>query len=199
MGVQPRGLFSGINSMDIVIAERPTLRGERVLLRSPRPDDTADRLRCGRDMEFRRMVGGDTRTNPPFTAAEAEEWCGKIAADPLRWVIEFAGRAIGGLHLHSLDETDRRARFVIGIFDAACWEQGLGTEATQLLLAHAFDGLGLHRVDLRVLDFNHRAIACYEKCGFVREGIEREGALIAGEWQTDVFMSILEQEYRDLR
>ena len=29
-----------------------------------------------------------------------------------------------------------------------------------------------------------------------KEGAEREGALIAGEWQTDLVMSILEQEYR---
>lgn len=56
--------------------------------------------------------------------------------------------------------------------------------------------LGLHRVDLRVLAYNHRAIACYEKCGFVREGVEREGALVAGEWHGDVMMSILEAEYR---
>ena len=184
--------------MSFLIAERPTLRGQRVLLRSPIPEDKADRLRCGRNKDFRRMVGGDTRTNPPFTAADADHWYSQTAEDPLRWVIEFEGHAIGGVQLHSLNETDQRARFAIGIFDAACWQQGLGTEATRLLLAHAFDGLFLHRVDLRVLDFNHRAIACYEKCGFVREGVEREGALIAGKWQSDVLMSILEQEYRGL-
>ena len=57
--------------------------------------------------------------------------------------------------------------------------------------------LGLHRVDLRVLEFNRRAITAYEKCGFIQEGVEREGALIADEWRTDVMMSILEQEYRE--
>jgi RimJ/RimL family protein N-acetyltransferase len=56
--------------------------------------------------------------------------------------------------------------------------------------------LKLHRIDLRVLAFNQRAIACYEKCGFVREGVVREGVFIAGEWQSDVLMSILEHEYR---
>lgn len=178
------------------IAERPTLHGKTILLRPPKPSDKADRLRCGRDPEAHRMYGGDTRTNPPFTADDAERWYAKEVGDPLRWVIEFEGRAIGGIHLHSLDTTDRRARLAIGIFDATCWGQGLGTDAVRSILAHAFDTLHLHRVDLRVLTFNHRAIACYEKCWFVQEGIEREGAWIAGEWETDVMMSILEQEYR---
>ena len=141
------------------------------------------------------MDGGDPRDNPPFTAEDAELWYAKKVDDLLGWVIEFEGRAIGGVRLHSLDTTDRRARLAIIIFDAGCWGQGLGTEAIRCVLAHAFDTLHLHRVDLRVLTFNHRAIACYEKCGFVQEGIEREGALIAGEWQSDVMMSILEQEY----
>ena len=64
------------------------------------------------------------------------------------------------------------------------------------MLRYAFEELGMHRVDLRVLAFNERAIACYEKCGFVREGVEREGSRIGGERQSDVLMSVLEQEYR---
>jgi len=32
--------------------------------------------------------------------------------------------------------------------------------------------------------------------GFVEEGRERDSALIAGEWDSDVLMSILEREYR---
>ena len=184
--------------MNTETAERPILHGARVLLRPPVPGDKANRLRCGRHSELHRMWGGDTRTNPPFTAEDADRWYSQEAEDPLRWVIEFEGRAIGDIRLHSLDTTDRRARLAVGIFDAGCWGQGLGTDAVRRLLAHAFDTLHLHRVDLRVLDFNHRAIACYEKCGFVQEGVEREGAWIAGEWQSDVMMSILEQEYRAL-
>ena len=31
----------------------------------------------------------------------------------------------------------------------------------------AFGILGLHRIDLRVLAYNTRAISCYRRCGFV--------------------------------
>lgn len=40
--------------------------------------------------------------------------------------------------------------------------------------------LRLHRVDLKVLEYNKRAIACYQKCGFTQEGVKREGTLIEG-------------------
>ncbi len=38
----------------------------------------------------------------------------------------------------------------------------------------AFDELKLHRVTLGVYDFNISAISCYEKIGFVKEGLLRE-------------------------
>jgi ribosomal-protein-alanine N-acetyltransferase len=56
----------------------------------------------------------------------------------------------------------------------------------------------LHRVDMRVLTFNRRAIGCYEKCGFVHEGVERESVWIDGAWTDDMRMGILEDEYRIL-
>lgn len=142
------------------------------------------------------MVGGDPLSCPPLTETEVEQWYEQLCQDSLQWVIETEGRCIGVVKLHSLDQANRRARYAIGIFDPTYWNRGLGTEATRLALQYAFEVLHLHRVDLCVLAFNHRAIACYEKCGFVREGIEREGAFIGGEWHSDVIMSILEQEYR---
>lgn len=175
---------------------QPLLQGNNLLLRAPRDTDKQDRLAYGRDPEFRKMVGGDPGTAPPLTPADVELWYHQITADFYHWIIETEGRCIGTARLHSLDPENRRARFAIGIFSPNHWGRGLGTEATQLVLAYAFNVLQLHRVDLRVLAFNERAIACYEKCGFVKEGIEREGAWIGGQWQSDIMMSILEHEYR---
>ena len=47
-----------------------------------------------------------------------------------------------------------------------------------------------------MLTYNLRAIACYEKCGFRQEGIDREDALIEGQWASDMRMGILEGEWR---
>jgi RimJ/RimL family protein N-acetyltransferase len=174
----------------------PILRGERVILRPPRPSDAADKLAVGRDPEYVWAVGGDPTADRPPTAERVERDYTQQATDPYSWAIEHAGRCVGSARLHSLSAADRRARYAIGLFDRRVWGQGLGTEATRLVLRYAFESLGLHRVDLRVLADNERAIRAYLKCGFVREGVERESALVGGVWRSDVFMSILEDEYR---
>ena len=181
--------------MDNEIDGKPVLEGARARLRSPQETDKHDRLVWGRDAEFRRMVGGDPRTLPPLTAEQVDAWYRQVAQEPYHWIIEAEGRCIGTARLHAVDRENRRAKYAVGIFAPELRGRGLGTEVTRLVLAYAFDVLALHRVELRVLAFNRRAIACYEKCGFVQEGIEREGAWIGGQWESDVLMSILEQEY----
>src|SRR5690606_5412431 len=102
----------------------------------------------------------------------------------------------GEARLERLSLADRRGSFAVGIFAAAARDRGLGTEATRLVLGYAFDVMRLHRLELRVLADNARAIAVYERCGFVAEGIERETAQVGGRWVSDLRMSILEQEWR---
>ena len=64
------------------------------------------------------------------------------------------------------------------------------------LLQIGFDGLGLHRIDLVVFDFNRAAIKCYEGVGFVKEGHLRESRRIGNEYWSLYQMSILEHEWR---
>jgi RimJ/RimL family protein N-acetyltransferase len=173
----------------------PRLVGKRVILRRPVSRDIEDRLTCGRNREIVRMFGGDTRNLEPLTREEAVAWYKRIESNQLEWMIEYGGKCVGNARL-TVDNANRRARYAIGIFDISKLGMGLGTEATQIVLDYAFSKLGLHRVDLRTLDHNTRAIACFQKCGFVKEGVERDGTLIEDHWQTDVIMSILEQEYR---
>ena len=66
-----------------------------------------------------------------------------------------------------------------------------------VLLRLAFDKVGLHRVQLQVFDFNERAISCYEKCGFRREGMLRDYWFKNGKFRDTLLMSILESEYRN--
>ena len=177
--------------------DRPVLTGERVILRSPREQDKLDRLACGVNTEYRRMVGADAPTQP-LTPEAVARWYDEVCAAEWAWMIEAAGRCIGTARLHGLEEKDRRAKYAIGIFDPAYWGQGLGGEATQLVLGYAFDVLRLYRIELRVLAYNVRAIACYEKCGFVREGVAREAAQVDGRWEDDWMMAVLAQDYRGI-
>lgn len=129
---------------------------------------------------------------------EAQAWLDEAAqASPgTLWAIETGGELVGFADLHRVDVDNRRACFAIGMLAPRFIGRGWGRESTQLVLGHAFDGLGLHRVDLRVLAFNGAAIRSYEACGFVVEGRERDSCLLDGAWHDDVMMSILEHEFR---
>lgn len=66
----------------------------------------------------------------------------------------------------------------------------------KLILSYGFGTLKLHRVDLRVLSYNERAIRCYRACGFIEEGRERESARVGDAWHDDLIMGVLAQEYQ---
>ena len=67
-----------------------------------------------------------------------------------------------------------------------------------LLLEYGFATLGLHRIGLFVHANNPRAIRCYEKCGFRREGVRREARWWAGRWWDILEYAILEHEWHSL-
>lgn len=74
---------------------------------------------------------------------------------------------------------------------------GYGTEALRLALGYAFSDLKLHKVYLRVLEYNVRAIRTYEKCGFHVEGVLRDEMKVAGRWHALVYMGVLADEISD--
>lgn len=176
------------------VNQAPTLQIEDLILRKPLESDIQDRLKCGRVLEHVRMYGGDTRNINELTLVDATKWYEQMLKNPLEWSIEYQGECIGQARL-TVWKSDNRARYAIGIFNTNFINKGLGEKVTKLVLDFAFNTLKVHRVDLKVLNYNHRAIRCYEKCGFIVEGTEREGALIEGKYEDDLIMSILEQEY----
>jgi RimJ/RimL family protein N-acetyltransferase len=166
-----------------------------VRLRAASDGDVRDTLENGRHPEIERMYGVSTANLPPMTHDQAEAWVARVAAQPHSWVVEFGGRCVGAARLHSLEQHDARASYAIGLQVPALLGMGLGTEVTRLVLAYAFGAIGLHRVGLRVLATNERAIRCYSACGFVEEGRERESARVDGAWQDDILMGILDRDF----
>lgn len=185
--------------MLVLPANTPRLQGERLLLRPLEETDQQQRLALGRDPEFHRQVGGEpSRSRLPLTHEDVERWYTRYSDEPLFWVIDLKDSLIGTAWLHSLNIRHRRACYAVGIFAPEHRGLSYGREATHLVLGYAFGVLGLHRVELRVLEFNTGAIDTYERCGFVREGVEREAVLIGGTWHNDVRMAVLAQEYAAL-
>ncbi|MFL4471162.1 GNAT family N-acetyltransferase [Tateyamaria armeniaca] len=173
---------------------KPVLQGDTVTLRDATPLDVQPRFALGNTPEIHAMFGADPAAVRDITPEAADAWVQSHIDDPHSWIIEANGALIGGIRLYGINYSDQRAQLAIGIIDPKALGKGLGTQAMQLLAAHAFDTMGLHRLGCRVLDFNARAIAAYEKVGFVVEGRERESALIAGEWHDDLILGLLDRD-----
>lgn len=76
-------------------------------------------------------------------------------------------------------------------------DQGYGTEAIRLLMDYAFGMLAMHRIAIGVVGINQRALEFYEKVGFRREGVQRDGYYYDHQFSDFVMMSILEDEFRE--
>ena len=94
-----------------------------------------------------------------------------------------------------VDWKNRNAELGIAIWKKDYWGKGYGADAIKTLLKYAFHELNLHKVYLRVYDFNKRAIRCYEKAGFKKEGILREVFWRNGKWHDTILMGILQSEF----
>jgi RimJ/RimL family protein N-acetyltransferase len=108
-------------------------------------------------------------------------------------------RLIGSCALSQLDGDNGSALFHITIGEKDCWGRGYGSEATRLMVDHAFGTLGLHRVALAVFAFNERAIRAYRRVGFLEEGRAREAIWRDGAFWDEIQMSMLEGEWRAIR
>jgi len=178
-------------------AWRPeVILGRRVVLRRHRPDNIRAFVRWYSDPEVARL----TRYQP--TALSADEiqrffYSRILGTDFLAMAIHVreSDRLIGTCAFSQLDADNGSALFHITIGEADAWGKGYGTEATELMLAHAFTRLPLHRVALTVFDFNTRAIRAYEKCGFVVEGRSREAIFRDGRYWDEIHMSVLADEW----
>lgn len=112
--------------------------------------------------------------------------------------IRATGRLIGSCAFSQLDPDNGSVLYHITIGEKDAWGQGYGTDATRLMLEHAFATLGLHRVALSVFAFNERAIRSYRKVGFAIEGRAREAIWRDGHYWDELQMSILADEWRRL-
>jgi diamine N-acetyltransferase len=73
--------------------------------------------------------------------------------------------------------------------------QGLGTEATRLVLDYAFHVLQLRNVLLETLDWNVAGLAAYERAGFRRIGVRRQAVMSRGRPTDVVIMDAVPQDF----
>jgi len=171
------------------------LHGERVRLRAIERTDLARCVRWFNDPDVVRHL----TIYAPLSMAQEERWFERLQDDESRHLFAIEtedAEHIGNLGLEDLNWKDRSAQLGIAIGHKGHWGHGYGTDAVRTVLRFAFEELNLHRVWLTVHDDNPRAIRCYEKCGFRREGLDREARYSDGAYHDSFRMGILDYEFK---
>jgi RimJ/RimL family protein N-acetyltransferase len=152
------------------------LRGRTIRLTALSKRDISTLVQWDEDAGFLRLL--DSSPARPRTEEAIRVWLDQL--DTTNNEMMFAIRPIdsetliGTVGFDGIEWSHQVAGFAIGIGDRENQGKGYGLEATRLALAFAFNELNLHRLQLSVFEYNERAIALYERCGFRREGVFRE-------------------------
>ncbi len=172
------------------------LQGDRIYLRPVELGDIPQYTQWLNDPTVRAGVGGALPIGEKRMRERVEnEWYGPNEFQ-LTIVLREGNRAVGGLSVNSIKWKDRSARMAISIGVPDCRGKGYGTEAIRLVLDHAFGGLGLNRLELDVYANNSRAVRCYERLGFQREGVRRQAVFLDGGYVDMYVYGILAAEHR---
>ncbi|MEB6297581.1 GNAT family N-acetyltransferase [Staphylococcus xylosus] len=168
---------------------------KNIKLRDTIESDVNEYFKIPFSKELLEMYGSDMSHKNEKSFSKAQLLVDQIRANPYEWCIEYNGKFIGQVRL-TKDDENNKAKFAIGIFNPQYWNKGIGTNVTRAILKFGFSKLKLHRIHLKVLLYNRRAIKSYENAGFKIEGEEREAAFIKGRYETDIHMSILSSEFQ---
>lgn len=106
-----------------------------------------------------------------------------------------SGKILGTVGLDSIDFMNQSAKFHMMIGDMQNQNHDAEIFAINAMLDHAFNNMGLKRVDLEVLASDTGAKLLYENCGFVYEGRKRKAKYKKGELVDMLIYSILKPEF----
>jgi len=175
----------------------PTLTSGRVILRPLRPADASDILRVFSDPVAMRYWSSPPMSSPVEATRLIEEIQARQAQGGFfQWGVAQSGSdsVVGTCTLFQIVREHQRAE-VGFILRSDLWGQGLAREAVAVMIAHAFDTLGLHRLEADTDPRNERCLKLLTRLGFREEGRLRERWHVGGEVQDSVLLGLLREEW----
>lgn len=168
-----------------------------IYLRELSQQDLANTWRWRQDPSLVEWLGEPFRfINPETEQAWFESYLQqRERAVRLAICLKADHRHIGNLNLTQIHPVHRMAEFSLLIGEADCRGKGLGRMAAALGIAHAFEDLNLHRLELRVRPDNLPALKIYRALGFREEGHLRGTLYKGGRWHDQLIMGLLAEEY----
>ncbi|WP_329560957.1 GNAT family N-acetyltransferase [Kitasatospora sp. NBC_01266] len=155
-------------------------QGDRVAIRELRRDDRAAFTRLAREnAQLHRPW-----LAPPSTDAEFDAYAARLeepAREGFAICLLETGELAGYVSINNIVHGAFRCGALgYGAFVAG---RGLVREGVGLLLRHAFDTLGLHRLEINVQPGNTGSIALAKRLGFRLEGLSPDFLFIDGAWR----------------
>ena len=176
-----------------------TLIGRHVRLEPLAPMHFESLERNGADAEVWRWM--------PYVHADPREsvrqWCATLSAMHARGdaaafaIVEMAtGEAVGGTVLFDYSAAHQRVEIGYTWHAKRVWRTAVNTACKFLLLRHAFETLGVNRVQLKTDARNERSQAAIARLGAVREGVLRAHMVLPDGFVRDsVMFSIIASEW----
>lgn len=173
------------------------IEGNLVRLRPIEREDLPTFVRWINDPEVTEFL----LLEPPMSLDDEEAWYAHVlkAKDKVFSIETKDGKLIGNIGTVDLDWMNRKTEIGIMIGEKDHWSRGYGADAITSFIRHLFDELNLNRVELFADSTNHRALKCYERCGFRYEGTYRAYRFKRGRYVDCVIMSILREDWEVLR
>lgn len=111
-----------------------------------------------------------------------------------------SGRAVGWTTYLDISAEDERLEIGWTWYGRAYWRSAVNTETKLLLLTHAFEDLGMGRVQLKTDHLNTRSQAAIARLGAQREGVlRRHRRRPDGTWRDSVYFSLLATEWPEAK
>lgn len=156
--------------------------GSRTALRRPQADDLA---------ELQLLIESSKELHLPWVeldgrAGSVEAYlrnCRSERADAFL-VCEGVGHKIAGVfNLSEIVRGVLQSAYLSFYVHADLQGQGLMAEGLDLVIAEAFEDMGLHRIEANIQPGNDRSKRLVERCGFRLEGFSPRYLKIGGQWR----------------
>ncbi len=172
-------------------------RMELIKLESLKRSDFKQLINWIDSEEFLIQWSGNAFTYP-LNDQQLEQYIESTNTLAFKVIDEESKEVIGHISLGQIDNINKSARVgKVLVGDTKMRGRSIGKHMMKAVLQVAFEELKLHRVTLGVYDFNTSAISCYEKIGFVKEGLLRESKKVGETYWNLWEMSMLEYEWGD--
>ena len=177
--------------MTIATSNGPAIRGNRVLLRPIVEADHPLIHRWMNDPEVWHYMDYEQ----PVSMADVADDVERSRQEGFPFTIVVGDRAVGRIGLNQFRRRDRICSLYMYIGEPEFWGRGYARDAVMALLEFAFARWDLHQVELWTLGDNNRAIASYQRCGFVVEATLRQRSWKGGGWVDRIVMSVNRPEF----